>query len=88
MSEDLALERLPEPLTVAIRERRERARREAEQRAAAEAVEQTADEALRAQLADMTPEQRLEALQAFGSEHGRHVATVAGERPARSSASR
>ena len=71
--EDLAIERLPEHLTARVREDRERLRIEQEERAAQERDAERADGELRSRLAEMTPDERLEALREFGDEHGRHT---------------
>jgi ParB/RepB/Spo0J family partition protein len=67
--EQVAEERLPEHLIAHVREERQReaAAREAE-RAAVDAAN-----ALRGRLDELTAEERLEALRAFGEEHGRHT---------------
>lgn len=67
--EQVAEERLPEHLTAQVREERDRqaTAREAEQ-AAIEAAN-----ALRGRLDDLSGEERLEALRAFGEQHGRHT---------------
>lgn len=70
--EEIAEERLPEHVTASVRQERKRQAElvQAEQRAS-EAAEE-----LRSRLDEMTIEERLEALCAFGEEHGRHyVAT-------------
>lgn len=68
--EQLAEERLPEHLTTHVRQERERraAEREAEQ-AAIEAANE-----LRGRLDELTSDERLEALRAFGEQHGQHTA--------------
>ena len=70
--EDLALEKLPEHLTAAVRERRAQAARERAEREAAERAAEQADTQLRDRLVAMGPEERLQALRDFGSEFGRH----------------
>jgi len=64
----VAEERLPEHLTLHVREERDRREetRSAEQRATEAANE------LRGQLDDLTIDGRLEALRAFDEQHGRH----------------
>jgi ParB/RepB/Spo0J family partition protein len=71
--EDLAIERLPEHLTARVREERERVRAEQEERAAQERAAEQADREMRGRLAEITPDERLEALREFGAEHGRHT---------------
>ena len=71
--EDLAIERLPEHLTARVRDERERLLAEQEERAAQERAAEQADSELRARLADMTPDERLDALREFGTQHGRHT---------------
>lgn len=67
--EEIAEERLPENLTATVREERERRAELA--RAEQRAVDAAND--IRGRLNDMTIEERLEALRAFGEEHGRHL---------------
>ena len=69
--EDLAIERLPEHLTLRVREQRESERAEAEERAAREHAAELADSELRARLAEMTKDERLDALGEFTAEFGR-----------------
>jgi ParB/RepB/Spo0J family partition protein len=71
--EDLAIERLPEHLTLRVREERERTRAEQERLADQERAAEEADLTLRGRLADLTPDERLEALREFGAENGRHT---------------
>ncbi len=71
--EDLAIERVPEDLTARVREERERVRAEREEHAAKEGAAERADGELRGRLAEMTPNERLEALREFGAEYGRHT---------------
>ncbi len=71
--EDLAIERLPEHLTVRVREERERTRAEQERLAEEERAAEQADLSMRARLAELIPEERLDALREFGAEYGRHT---------------
>lgn len=70
--EALAEERLPEHLTAHVREAREEAQREAAEREAAQARAEQADRELRGRLEAMSGPERLEALEAYGEEHGRY----------------
>ena len=71
--EEIATERLPERLTAAVRERRHREAEEADEARRAQAARERAAAELSAQLEGMSPDQRSEALAAFGEEHGRHT---------------
>ena len=71
--EGLAIERLPEHLTVRVRQERDRVRAEQEERAVQERAAEQADGTLRDRLAEMAPDERLEALREFGVEHRRHT---------------
>lgn len=66
--EQVAEERLPEHLIAHVREERDR---QAETRRAEQAATEAAND-LRGRLDDLNVEARLEALRAFGEEHGRH----------------
>lgn len=70
--EAIAQERLPEHLTAHVREAREQAQREQTERQEARQRAEQADQQLRGCLQAMSATERLEALQAFGQEHGRH----------------
>ena len=69
--EAIAQERLPEHLTAHVREARKQAQREEAERQEARRRAGQADEELRGRLQAMSATERLEALQAFGQEHGR-----------------
>jgi ParB/RepB/Spo0J family partition protein len=71
--EELAIERLPEHLTAAVRERREREHAEREERETRERAADAAEQELRERLDTMTPDERLEALRAFTTEYDRHT---------------
>lgn len=70
--EDLALEKLPEHLTTAVRERRAQAARDRAEREAAARAAEKAETELRERLPGMHPQERLQALRDFGAHFGRH----------------
>ena len=70
--EALAEERLPEHLTTHIPEAREEAQRQAAKRETAQTGAEQADRELRGRLEAMSAPERLEALEAYGEEHGRY----------------